>query len=284
MAASLYRRNLPTFGVTGWLGLACVLALALPGCLGPLLLPLDPYGLGAERLAAPRLAGAGGPLLGTDDLGRDLLARLVYGARSSLGIGIAVVAVAALAGTALGLFAGVYGGRLDALIMRLMDAVMTLPSILLAIVIVAALGPGLPNAMLAVTVVAVPRFTRLVRAVAALEMRKQYVQAARAAGASRFRILWSEVLPNCTGPVIAQAALGFSDAILEIAALGFLGLGATPPLAEWGAMLADARPFIESAPYMMVLPGVCILLAVLGFNLLGDALQDMLDPGTKVLR
>ncbi|WP_434632533.1 ABC transporter permease [Chromobacterium sp. CV08] len=263
-------------GAAGRIALYGTLALMALALLAPLVVHLDPYGLSDRLRAAPGLAG--GPLLGTDDLGRDLLARLVYGARSSMGIGFGVVTVSMLTGSLLGLLAGVYGGWIDTVITRLTDIVMTLPSILLAIVVVAVLGPGLLNMTVAITLVAVPRFIRIVRSVASLEMKKQYVQAAHTCGSSRFTILWSEVLPNCWGPIIVQASLGFSDAILEIAALGFLGLGARPPLAEWGTMLADARPFIESSPYLLVLPGLCILATVLTFNLLGDALQEKLDP------
>lgn len=281
MSKFLNNQNWVAISKSGWIGLGCILLLMALGYLGPQIFNLDPYDLSADRLIKPQLIAGGGPVLGTDDLGRDMLSRLIYGANNSLSVGMVVVTVSMLIGTTLGLLAGVYGRWLDAMIMRFCNAIMTLPSILLAIVIVAVLGPGLLNAMLAVTVVAIPRFVRIVRSVAALEMKKQYVQAAWSCGASRFKILWSEVLPNCWGPVIVQASLGFSDAVLEIAALGFLGLGAKPPVAEWGVMLADARPFIESAPYMVVLPGACIMITVLGFNLLGDALQDMLDPKAR---
>lgn len=274
----LHKTRWAGIGASGRLGMLCVLLLVALGGLGPLVLNLDPFSLSDNRLVDPRWLLEPGPVLGTDDLGRDMLSRLAHGARSSLGIGAVVVSFSALVGTLLGLLAGVYGRWVDAAVTRLTDAIMTLPSILLAIVVVAVLGPGLLNAMLAVTLVAVPRFVRTVRSVAALEMKKQYVLAARTCGLSRFRILWSEILPNCWGPVIVQSSLGFGDAILETAALGFLGLGAQPPVAEWGTMLADARPFIESAPYMVVLPGACIMVTVLGFNLLGDALQDLIDP------
>lgn len=264
----------------GWgnIGFFVLVSLLLLGFLAPLLLDLSPYQLSSELLAPPSWNPLSVPILGTDDLGRDMFARLVYGARCSLGIGFVVVAVSLVIGVGLGLLAGVYGGWLDALIMRLVDLLMCLPSILLAIVIVAVLGSGLVNAVVAVTIIGIPRFVRVVRSVAIQEMQKTYVMAAFASGSSRFRVLWSEVLPNCVPPVIVQAALGFSDAILEIAALGFLGLGAKPPVAEWGAMLADARPFIESHPLLVVMPGVCILLTVLSFNLVGDTLRDRLDP------
>ena len=272
----------PLISNTGWLGLASITLLMTLAYLGPHIFTLDPYSLSIDRLMRPHAMITGISPLGTDDLGRDMLARLIYGARNSLSVGMAVVSISMLIGTTLGLLAGVYGAWVDTVIMRLTDAIMTLPSILLAIVIVAVLGSGLFNAMLAVTITAIPRFVRIVRSVAALEMKKPYVQAASSCGASKFKILWSEVLPNCWGPVIVQASLGFSDAILEIAALGFLGLGAKPPVAEWGMMLADARPFIESAPYMVILPGACIMITVLAFNQLGDALQDLLDPKRRV--
>ncbi len=276
------RTHAQRIGWSGQIDLLCLLLLALAGYLGPLVLPLDPYGLTDSRLASPQWTAGAWPTFGTDDLGRDLLSRLAYGARCSLTIGFAVVSASAAIGRLLGLLAGTYGGWVDALIMRVTDVVMALPGIVLAIVVVAVLGPGIGNAMAAVTIVALPRFARVVRAVAMLEMKKQYVQAARTCGVSRFRIMGSEVLPNCCGPVLVQATLGFSDAILDIAALGFLGLGARPPMPEWGAMLADARPFIESAPYLVILPGAAIVLTVLSFNLMGDALQQRFDPKGKV--
>lgn len=274
----------PADGLARKLSLGCVLLLVCLAGLLPLAFELDPYGLSDNLRAAPGLLGGSGPLLGNDDLGRDVLARLVYGARNSVGIGLAIVAASMSLGILFGLIAGIYGGWLDTVIMRVTDIVMTLPSILLAIVVVAVLGSGLVPAMCAATVVAVPGFIRIVRSVSALEMKKQYVQAARTGGDSNLRILWGEVLPNCWGPIIAQATLGFGDAILHVAALGFLGLGAKPPIAEWGAMLADARPFIESNPHLMVLPGLCLVTTVFGFTLLGDSLQQWLDPKSRAHR
>lgn len=270
--------NRPKFGLSLRLGLCCVVMLLSLSGLIPLVCELDPYGTSDQLRATPRLAGGPGPLLGTDDLGRDVLSRLVYGARSSVGIGVVVVAASMLLGVPLGLLAGVCGGWVDGVVMRATSVVMTLPSILLAIVVVAVLGTGLLTAICAVIAVAVPGFIRVVRSVSALEMRKQYVQAARTGGASRLQILRSEVLPNCWGAIIAQATLGFGEAILHVAALDFLGLGAKPPLAEWGAMLADARPFIESNPHLIVFPGLSLTVTVFGFTLLGDALQQRLDP------
>jgi len=220
-------------------------------------------------------------LLGTDDVGRDLLARLVYGARVSLMIGFFVVLVSMTIGTFLGLISGYFEGKVDKLIMGVVDIIMSFPSILLAIIVVAVLGPGITNAILAVSVVSIPSFTRIVRSSVLVEKNKDYVQAAISFGAKDFRILFKEILPNCMAPLIVQATLCFSDGILNTAALGFLGLGAQPPLPEWGIMLSDARAYIESAPWMVTLPGLCILALVLGFNLFGDGLRDALDPKLK---
>jgi peptide/nickel transport system permease protein/dipeptide transport system permease protein len=214
-------------------------------------------------------------------LGRDILSRLLYGSRISLSVGLSVVVLSLISGTLLGVVAGFYGGFLDRIIMRLTDLIMSLPSILFAIVIVAVLGPGIMNAIIAVSIVAVPNFIRIIRAQVMVEKNRQYVYAAKLFGASNFRIMFVEILPNCMAPLIVQASLGFSDGILNCAALGFLGLGAQAPMPEWGTMLSDARSFIESSPLMVTLPGLCILVIVLSFNLLGDGLRDALDPRLK---
>ena len=219
--------------------------------------------------------------LGTDAIGRDILSRLIHGARLSLLIGIAVVALSVIAGTILGLVAGFFRGVIEIAIMRLMDITLTLPSLLLAIVIVAILGPGLMNAMLAVAIVLLPHYVRIARAAVISEVSKDYVTAAKVAGAGRLRLMFKEVLPNCAAPLIVQATLGISTAILDAAALGFLGLGAQPPLPEWGTMLADAREFVLRAWWVVTLPGLAILVTVLAFNLLGDGLRDALDPKLK---
>jgi len=219
--------------------------------------------------------------LGTDDVGRCILSRLLHGARLSLTVGVVVITLALLAGVTLGLFAGFFPGPLDIVIMRVMDILLTLPSLLLAIVIVALLGPSLFNAILAVCIVAVPKYARLTRAAVLGEMSKDYVIASRVAGAGLPRLMFITVLPNCVAPLIVQATLGFSTAILDAAALGFLGLGAQPPTPEWGTMLADALQFVQRAWWVVTLPGLAILVTVLAFNLLGDGLRDALDPKLK---
>jgi dipeptide transport system permease protein len=219
--------------------------------------------------------------LGTDDVGRDMLSRLIYGARLSLMIGTSVASLALLTGTTLGLTAAFAGGVVDIAIMRLMDILLVFPSLLLAIVIVAILGPGLFNAMLAVAVVTLPGYTRLSRASALSELARDYVAATRCAGAGPLRLMFSTVLPNCLAPLIVQVSLGFATAILDAAALGFLGLGAQPPTPEWGTMLAGALQFYQRAWWVLAFPGFAILITVLAFNLFGDGLRDALDPKLK---
>ena len=219
--------------------------------------------------------------LGTDDVGRDMLSRLIYGARLSLMIGASVASLALLTGTTLGLTAAFAGGVIDIAIMRLMDILLVFPSLLLAIVIVAILGPGLFNAMLAVTVVTLPGYTRLSRASALSELARDYVAATRCAGAGPLRLMFLTVLPNCLAPLIVQVSLGFATAILDAAALGFLGLGAQPPTPEWGTMLAGALQFYQRAWWVLAFPGFAILITVLAFNLFGDGLRDALDPKLK---
>jgi ABC-type dipeptide/oligopeptide/nickel transport system permease subunit len=217
-------------------------------------------------------------LLGTDDMGRDILSRLIYGARVSLTLGVVSVGIAFIFGSFLGALAGFYKGWPDNLIMRFMDIILAFPHILLAIVIVAYLGPGLTNAMMAIGIINIPRFARILRAAVMEECEKDYVTAARALGTGNRRIIFNAIFPNCLAPIIVQASLGFGAAILDAAGLSFLGLGAQPPTAEWGAMIAQGRAMILRAWWVMTFPGMAILLAVLGFNLLGDGLRDALDP------
>ena len=265
-------------------GLVVIVALILSALLADLIAPHSPVLTNNQVFLKPPFWQQGGSLnypLGTDAIGRDILSRLIHGARLSLLIGIAVVSVSVAAGTILGLVAGFFRGVVDITIMRLMDITLTLPSLLLAIVIVAILGPGLMNAMLAVAIVLLPHYVRIARAAVMTEVAKDYVTAAKVAGAGRLRLMFKEVLPNCVAPLIVQATLGISTAILDAAALGFLGLGAQPPLPEWGTMLADAREFVLRAWWVVTLPGIAILVTVLAFNLLGDGLRDALDPKLK---
>jgi dipeptide transport system permease protein len=217
-------------------------------------------------------------ILGTDAVGRDMLSRLMYGARISLFIGLSVMLVSMFIGVGLGLAAAFFGGVIDVVIIRIMDLIMAIPSLVLAILIIAIIGPSLTNTIIAVTIVYLPRYVRLVRASALAELSKDYVTAAKVAGVGPFRLMTVTVLPNCLAPLIVQGALGVSDAILEAAGLGFLGLGAQPPTPEWGAMLADTRDLMLSHPWVMALPGLCILITVMAINLMGDGLRDALDP------
>ena len=217
-------------------------------------------------------------ILGTDGNGRDALSRLIFGARLSLFIGIAVMSVSFCVGVALGLLCAMGGPVVDTVVTRVMDLLLAMPSLVLAILVVAILGPSLPDTIVAVTIVYLPRYVRLVRAAALGELAKDYVMAARVAGAASFRLAFLTILPNCLAPLIVQAALGLSDAILEAAGLGFLALGAQPPTPEWGAMLSDSREFIRSDPWIVALPGLAILITVVAINLVGDGLRDAFDP------
>ncbi len=220
-------------------------------------------------------------LLGTDAIGRDMLSRLIYGSRYSLFIGCIVVSISLVIGVILGLMAGFFRGRVDTFIMRIMDVVLAFPSLLLALVLVAILGPSLMNAMVAIAIVQQPHYVRLTRAAVMSEMTKDYVTAARVIGVRPLRLMFITILPNCMAPLIVQAALSFSTAILDAAALGFLGMGAQPPTPEWGTMLAEAREFILRAWWVVTFPGVAILTTVLAINLMGDGLRDALDPKLK---
>ena len=257
-------------------GLAVLALIITMAVAAPIAFPDGPHEMVARPLLRP-LTSLARPL-GTDALGRDMLSRLIFGARLSLFIGLAVMLVSALIGTGLGLLAAFAGGVLDVVILRIMDLIMAIPSLVLAILIVAVLGPSLTNTIIAITAVYLPRYVRLMRASAIGEMQKDYVTAAKVAGAGPLRVMLSTVLPNCLAPLIVQGALGISDAILEAAGLGFLGLGAQPPAPEWGAMLADSREFLQAAPWIVTLPGLAILVTVLAINVMGDGLRDALDP------
>jgi dipeptide transport system permease protein len=265
-------------------GLIVIVLVLLAAVFADVIAPHSPYLTNDTVFLKPPFWQEGGSLaypLGTDAIGRDILSRLLHGARLSLVIGLFVVAIAMAVGIVLGLVAGFFKGVVEIVIMRLMDIVLTMPSLLLAIVIVAILGPGLMNAMLAVAIVVLPHYVRITRAAVIAETSKDYVIAAKVSGAGTLRLMFKEVLPNCTAPLIVQATLGVSTAILDAAALGFLGLGAQPPTPEWGTMLADAREFVLRAWWVVTLPGLAILITVLAFNLLGDGLRDALDPKLK---
>jgi peptide/nickel transport system permease protein len=262
-------------------GLIIITLFLLTAIFAPQLSPHDPLDVSLYDQLKPPVWHEGGStknLLGTDDLGRDILSRLIYGARVSLAVAVVSVGLAFVLGTLLGSISGYYKGTLDNVIMRIMDMILAFPYILLAIVVVAYLGPSLRNCMIAIGITYVPRFARIVRGSVLEECEKDYVTAARSIGAKDWRIIFVAILPNCFGPLIVQTTLSFASAILDAAALSFLGLGAQPPTPEWGAMIAKSRSLILRASWVMTFPGLAILFAVLGFNLLGDGLRDALDP------
>ncbi|MBW9116078.1 ABC transporter permease subunit [Rhizobium cauense] len=265
------------------IGLVVFLIVLFMAIFAPLIAPHDPNVPSGMQRLPPAWSENGNSsfLLGTDAVGRDLLSRLIYGTRFSLFIGLVVASLSAVAGVLIGLVAGYFRGRVDTFIMRIMDIILAFPSLLLALVLVAVLGPGLLNAMIAISIVNQPHFVRLTRAAVMSEREKEYVVASRVAGAGTFRLMFKTILPNCLAPLIVQATLAFSAAILDAAALGFLGMGAQPPTSEWGTMLADSREFLQSNPWLVTFPGLCILITVLAINLMGDGLRDALDPKLK---
>ncbi len=259
-------------------------AVVLAALLAPWLAPHDPVQQFRSHMLTPPLWQAGGLAqfpLGTDELGRCLLSRLLFGARVSLLIGVLSVLLALLPGIVLGLVAAFHPRWVSPLVMRVMDVLLALPGLLLAIAVITILGPGLINTVIAIAVGALPGYVRLVRGSALAEMGRDYVTASRLAGAGTLRLMFDTVLPNCLAPVIVSATLSFSSAILETAALGFLGLGVQAPQPEWGSMLSAARDYIERAPWVVTLPGLSILVTVLAVNLMGDGLRDALDPKLK---
>jgi len=262
------------------LGLALIALIVIVALIGPALAPYNPLiPSPLDRLKGPSSAH----FFGTDSLGRDILSRVIYGSRISLAIGLISVTISLAPGTLLGLLAGYFGGKLDSLIMRLMDVLLAFPAILLAIFITAILGPSLPNTMIAVGIVSIPHYARIVRS-SVLSLREQlFIQAIGHLGGSHGRIIWGHIFPNSLPPIIVYATLGMGTAVLQAAALGFLGLGAQPPQPEWGAMLSEGRQYIQLAPHVAAFPGAAILFLVLGFNLFGDGLRDALDPSLRSL-
>ena len=266
------------------IGLAIVVGMVLLALFADIVAPHSAIEQYRDATLVPPMWQQGGSasfILGTDPVGRDVLSRLIYGTRLSLLIGLVAVTLSLSIGVMLGLLAGFYRGVVETAILRLMDIMLALPSLLLAVAVVAILGPGLMNTMYAIAIVMLPHYTRLTRAAVIGELDKDYVNASRIAGAGTVRLMFDCVLPNCAAPLIVQATLGFSAAILDAAALGFLGLGAQPPTPEWGSMLASALEFIQSAWWVVTFPGLAILLSVLAINLMGDGLRDALDPKLK---
>jgi dipeptide transport system permease protein len=266
------------------IGLVVFVILVFLAVFASLIAPHSPFEQYRDAVLVPPVwleGGRAGYLLGTDPLGRDLFSRLLFGAQYSLFIGVFVTTLSLSSGIVIGVIAGYYQGWVDTAIMRLMDIILAFPSLLLALVLVAILGPGLTNGMIAIALVLQPHFVRLTRAAVMAEKSRDYVTAARLAGASPLRLMFRTILPNCTAPLIVQATLSFSNAILDAAALGFLGMGAQPPAPEWGSMLAEAREFILRAWWVVTFPGLAILITVLAINLMGDGLRDALDPKLK---
>jgi dipeptide transport system permease protein len=266
------------------IGLVFFMVILFVAVFAPIVSPHSPSVQNRELLLLPPVfqdGGMWGYILGTDAVGRDILSRLIYGARFSLFIGLVVVTLSVVSGVLIGLVAGYFRGKVDTVIMRVMDIILAFPSLLLALVLVAVLGPGLLNAMIAISLVNQPHFVRLTRAAVMTEKTKDYVVGSKVAGAGTLRLMFLTILPNCLAPLIVQATLAFSAAILDAAALGFLGMGAQPPTPEWGTMLAEAREFIQRAWWVVTFPGLAILITVLAINLMGDGLRDALDPKLK---
>jgi dipeptide transport system permease protein len=266
------------------IGLTLVVVLVLLAIFADVVSPHPPNEQYRDATLVPPMWQDGGSsrfILGTDPVGRDMLSRLIHGTRLSLLIGAISVTISLALGVLLGMLAGYLRGFTETFIMRLMDVMLALPSLLLAIAVVAILGPGLANAMYAIAIVLLPHYVRLTRAAVMAEAGREYVASSRIAGAGPMRLMFSTILPNCVAPLIVQATLGFSTAILDAAALGFLGLGAQPPTPEWGSMLAGALEFIQRASWVVTFPGLAILITVLAFNLMGDGLRDALDPRLK---
>ncbi len=260
---------------TALIGFIIIILLVFIAIFGKLLMPYDPYvGDLSKSLQGPSSAH----IFGMDEQGRDILSRIIDGTRISLWVGISAVAIALSAGTVLGALAGYYGKKVDLIIMRFMDIMLAFPSLLLAIAFMSALGKGIDKAVIAISIVTIPEYARIVRGCVLSVKENEYVQAARAIGNSDTAIIFKHILPNILSPIIVRATLGVSTAILETSALGFLGLGVQPPYAEWGSMLGAGRGYLNNAAHIVLFPGIAITITVLAFNLFGDGLRDALDP------
>ncbi len=286
---SMLRQNLKEFwfyfseSKTAVIGLAFLVAIILMALTADIIAPHDPAVQYRECLEQPPTWGADkcNFIFGTDYAGRDMLSRIIFGTRLSLVAGGMVVILCLSIGIVFGVVAGYFRGWVDIAIMRIMDTILSVPGLLMALVLVAILGPGLLNAMIAISITYLPHFVRLTRSSYITESSKEYVIASKVSGAGKFRIMFITILPNCMAPLIVQATLSFSTAILDTAALGFLGMGAQPPAPEWGTLIAENRDLMLSAPWTVTFPGLAILLAVLAINLMGDGLRDALDPKMK---
>ncbi len=279
MWASIYSNKAALTGlVIIALLVVCAITVAICDALGIQILPYDPNLADMDNAF---VAPCAEHWFGTDQLGRDIFSRVIDGTKISLSVGVAAVSFSLILGTILGALGGFYGGKLDNIIMRFMDVILSVPSILLAIAFMAALGRGLDKAVLAIGIVSIPEYARIARSCVMAVKANDYIQAAIVSGDSNLRIIFRHILPNITSPIVVRATLGISIAVLDTAALGFLGLGVQPPYAEWGDMLARSRGFIFSAPYTLLFPGLAITITVLAFNLFGDGLRDALDPRSR---
>lgn len=262
-------------------GLIILVLFVLSAIFAPYMAPHDPV---KQELLERRQPPSWEHPLGLDEVGRDILSRIIFGTRASLRVGVGSVSFAILIGAAVGALSGYLAGWVDNLVMRAMDIMLAFPSMLLAIAIVSILGPGLINMLYAIAIVSIPQYARVVRASVLSAKEQEYVLAARVVGCSPSRTLFRIILPNSLTPLIVQATLGIATAILDAAGLSFLGLGAQPPTPEWGAMLGSGRGSVFTAPHIVLFPGLAIMLTVLGFNLLGDGLRDALDPRVRIMR
>ncbi|EHI97329.1 ABC-type transporter, integral membrane subunit [Clostridium sp. DL-VIII] len=256
-------------------GLVIIILIVFITVFGSFIMPYDPN---TGDLSSSLQTPSASHFFGTDEQGRDIFSRVIDGAKISLRVGIVAVAIALSIGTIVGSICGYFGGRLDMFLMRIMDVILAFPSLLLAIAFMAALGRGIDKAVIAISIVTIPEYARIVRGCVLSIRESEYVQAAKAIGNGDFVIIFKHVLPNILSPIIVRATLGISGAILDAAALGFLGLGVQPPYAEWGTMLGSGRTYFYNAPYIILFPGLAITITVLAFNLLGDGLRDALDP------